>query len=392
MPSIQLTDVSVRALKPPERGQETHWDKSLRGFGVRISQGGTKTFVLVNGANRQRTTIGRYPTITLSEARQAAKRILAERTLGKTRPKVVAWDDAMERFLSDCEERNRPNTVKGYRRLLKKHFAFGRRHLSDIGPDDISHKLDRLKHAPAERNHALVAVKIFLGWVQKPPRRYIPHNPCEEMVPTKRPSRKHVLSDPELHAVYETARRGNDSYSAIVALLILTGQRRGEIGSLRHSWIDSSQRTITIPGSVAKNGLEHTFPYGDLVAGVIAEVLERIPEESDCLFPASREHVRGKPTTSFNGWAKAKPTFDKLCGVTGWTLHDLRRVFATNLAALGVMPHVIERLLNHKFGSLQSDGLVSAVAEIYNRHRYLPEMRAAVALWEKKLTELPFSP
>jgi integrase len=91
--------------------------------------------------------------------------------------------------------------------------------------------------------------------------------------------------------------------------------------------------------------------------------------------------VRGKPTTTFNGWPKSKEAFDKACGVSGWTLHDLRRTVATGLAALEVSPHIIERLLNHKFGSLQNqttDGLVTAVAEIYNRHLYIEEMRAAI--------------
>jgi hypothetical protein len=71
-------------------------------------------------------------------------------------------------------------------------------------------------------------------------------------------------------------------------------------------------------------------------------------------------------------------------------LHDLRRTFATNLAALNVPPHVIERLLNHKFGSIQNqtDSIVSAVAEIYNRHLYLDEMRAAIERWEERLDTL----
>ncbi len=79
----------------------------------------------------------------------------------------------------------------------------------------------------------------------------------------------------------------------------------------------------------------------------------QVSQRGEFLFPASRAHVRGKPTTTFNGWPKYKEAFDKLCGVTDWTLHDLRRTL-TNLAALKVPPHVVERLLNHKFGSLQN--------------------------------------
>jgi integrase len=92
--------------------------------------------------------------------------------------------------------------------------------------------------------------------------------------------------------------------------------------------------------------------------------------------------VRGKPTTSFNGWPKCKEAFDKRCGVTNWTLHDLRRTFATNLAALGVAPHVVERLLNH------ASGTISGVAAIYNQFKYMDEMRAAIEIWEQRLNKL----
>jgi integrase len=186
--------------------------------------------------------------------------------------------------------------------------------------------------------------------------------------------------------VYRAALKNEDPFSHIVSLLILTGQRRGEIGALRRQWVNAKELTITLPDFITKNGLEHTFPYEHGVAAV----LKRVPEQGDYLFPASRAHVRGKPTTTFNGWPKYKEEFNKRCGVSGWTLHDLRRTFATNLAALRVPPHIIERLLNHKFGSIQNqtDGTVSAVAEVYNRYAYMDEMREAVSKWESHLTSL----
>ena len=108
-------------------------------------------------------------------------------------------------------------------------------------------------------------------------------------------------------------------------------------------------------------------------------------------FPASREHVRGNPTTSFNAWAKAKHNFDERvrqkADVAPWQLHDLRRTTATSWARLGVAPHIVEKLLNHTFGSLinQTNGVISAVAGVYNRHAYVDEMRAAMSRWEAHL-------
>jgi integrase len=391
MPQTTLTEITLRALKGPETGQVDYWDKTLGGFGVRVSQGGTKTFIAFYGVPRQRVTIGRYPTISLADARSEAKRILAEHTLGKHRPKSVAWDDAQKAFLAECKQRVddgdlKARTLADYTRLLNKYFALGRRQLSDITADDITRRLDRITDAPSERNHALVAVKVFLRWAHKPPRRYIAHNPCDGMVPTKRPSRKRVLTPAELAAVYRTAVAGDDTFSHIVSLLILTGQRRGEVGGLQREWISAKERTITLPGFITKNGSVHTFPYGRAAGAV----LKKIPDQGKYLFPASREHVRGKPTTTFNGWPKYKEAFDIACGVSTWTLHDLRRTFATGLAALKVPPHIVERLINHKFGSIQNqtDGTVSAVAEVYNRHLYLDEMRAAIAVWEKHLAAL----
>jgi integrase len=92
--------------------------------------------------------------------------------------------------------------------------------------------------------------------------------------------------------------------------------------------------------------------------------------------------VRGKPTTSFNGWPKGKAAFDKKCGISRWTLHDLRRTFASNLAALGIALPTIEKLLNHVSGSF------GGIVAIYQRHNWMPEMRAAIEAWERRLSGL----
>jgi integrase len=250
---------SVQRRRRWSRGEKERID-SLTGFGVRVSQGGTKTFTLVYGVNRQRVTIGRYPIISLADARTEAKRVLAEHTLGRSRPQTIAWDEAVALFLEHCKEKNRDRTIRDYDRLLKRHFAFGRKRLAEITIVDITKRLDRLKGTPSERNHALVAVKIFLKWARKPPRSYMSHNPCDGMVPTKRPSRKRVLTDNELATIYRTALEGQDAFSNIVALLASTGQRRGEVGALRWAWVDRTDRTITLPDTITKNKRTHTFP------------------------------------------------------------------------------------------------------------------------------------
>ena len=94
----------------PQKGQKIYTDDTLRGFGCRVSQGGTRTFVLQHGANRQLVSIGRYPIITLSEARTQAKRILAEKVLGRHQPETVRYEDALHLFMIAVRQKKKPRT------------------------------------------------------------------------------------------------------------------------------------------------------------------------------------------------------------------------------------------------------------------------------------------
>lgn len=377
---MRLTDISVRALKAPGRGQITYSDDALAGFGVRVSQGGTKTFVVVHGPTRRRITIGRFPIIGLADARAEAKRILAEETLGKHRPRTISFDAAKYEFLAASKRKHRATTHRDYVRLMKR-FVFGKTKLGDIGKHDVKRKLDQLVKTPSEHRHALVAIKTFFRWAVR--EGYLDHSPIEGLQPlAAAKSRERALSSHELRAVLRASLLEAYPFGPIVALCVLTGQRRGEVAALRWEWIDEGARTITLPASVTKNKRVHTFPYGVLVA----DIFETVPRliESPCLFPASRQHVRGTPTTIFNGWGKAKATFDaKLEGVAPYRLHDLRRTFATTMASLGVPQIVVEKLLNHVSGGTQSP-----IAQVYNRHSYLDEMRDAIGTYEAFLEGL----
>ncbi|GAA0007630.1 tyrosine-type recombinase/integrase [Bradyrhizobium diazoefficiens] len=369
----RLTDTSLRALAVPSKGQRTYFDEVVPGFGCRVSQGGTKSFIVQLGADRRLITIGRYPLISLAKAREEAKRLMAERTLGRFRPQSIPWDEARELFLATCAQKNKPRTVRDYRRLLKRHFPFGRKKVSEITPQDINHRIDRLRDTVSEQNHALVAIKIFFSWAQR--RHYVQHSPCEGMQIVKRRPRTRVLSPEELAAVYATALNTNYPFGPIVQLCILTGQRRGEIVQLRRSYISGD--TVTLPPSITKNNRTHTFPIGNRAQSVI----KNIPGDDDLLFIGTG----GKGI--FSDWSKKKTAFDRTVFKNGfevrpWTLHDLRRTFASGLASLGIRIEVVEKLLNHVSGSF------AGVAGIYQRHTYMEEMRAAIGAWEKHVASL----
>lgn len=373
---MRLTDITVRELKAPKRGQKFYADDTLAGFGLRVSQGGTKSFVLVHGPRRERVIIGRYPAITLAEARTEAKRRSAEIILGKFKPKSINYEDAKRKFLEACEVKNRPRTVADYRRLLK-HFPFGKTQLSQIARHDITQRLDKLRKTPSEANHTLVVIKVFFRWTER--QGYLDSSPCGALrAQQPMASRDRTLSENELAEVLQLAMREPYPFGPIVSLLALTGLRRGEVAAMRWSWIDFQNMTITVPAEIAKNRRRHVLPFGDLAKCV----LQSVPNMGELLFPASRSHVRGKLTTVFNGWPKSKVSFDqKLNGVAHYTLHDLRRTFSSQLAALGTPIHVTEKLLNHVSGT------VSGVAAVYNRYSYAAEMRTAIEDYEARLKE-----
>lgn len=367
-----LTDAAIRAAQR----KSTLWDPALRGFGLRAGKA-RKTFVVLIG-NGRRQTIGPYPLISLSDARAEARRILAEKTLGRVRPKHVAFDDARDDFLSERQPRLRPLTLKIYRRHLTLHFPFGRTGVADITPRQLIKQLNGLNDRPGEKEHAHRIGRTFFTWCVQ--QHLIDRSPMEHMAkPPAGPSRDRVLSDDELAAVYRTASMGQCPFHHLVELLLLLGLRRTEAASLQWKFFNDTTRTLTIPGSNTKNKRTLVLPYGPAVSAF----LRKIPRHSETyLLPAAREQVKGQPATFMTGFAKPKSDFDKECGVREWVLHDCRRVFATGLQKLRVRLEVTEALLNHVSGTR------AGIVGIYQRYDYLPEMREALEKWEQHLAHL----
>jgi len=359
VPKIAFSDVGLKSLQPPPTGQIDYWDDKLPAFGLRVSQGGSRTFILKR--NNSRITIGRYGIISLSAARAEARRLLAEFTLGKIRPQSITYPQAVVLFIEDKRKARRPQTVEGYEWLLKR-FPF-KGQLTDITNADLTRGLASFK-SESTYNHALVALKIFFNWCHK--RRYLTDNPTFGLSQHARPGRARILSDHELKAIWQACE---GTYGTIVKLLILTGQRRGEMAALRTEFFKDD--VCTLPRELCKNGKEHSFPLSKRALSLLAL------EKTGLLFPA-----RGKSDRPYNGWSKSKGELDKRSGVTNWTLHDLRRTYASKLASLGVPPHVIERILNH------ISGTISGVAAIYNLYQFMPEMRVAVTKYEAHLSAI----
>ena len=334
---MRLTDVSIRNLKWQGKKQK-FFDDTFPQFGVRVYKTG-KAFVLMHGTDRRMKTIGRYPDISLSAARKQARQLL-----GHFPSKVasITLSEAVSMYLEEAEARLRPITYRDYKRYLDNIPVSGK--LTDITRFDLK---DYVKHA-----HTLVAIKVFFNWCVR--CELLDKNPLIHERAKFNHSRERVLTDDELKAVW--AVLGTDRFSTIVRLLILTGQRKGQFSNFDPDWCRDG--VVSFPSSIMKSTRPHTIPVGDFAS-------QYIPTEQ----------------LTFNGFSKSKNRLNRDSETEKWTLHDLRRTFASNHARLGTPIHIVERLLDHV-------GSLSGVAGIYNRYQYQDEMREACDRYENWLASL----
>ncbi|MDP1732473.1 MAG: site-specific integrase [Devosia sp.] len=358
-----LTDVAVKAIPIPAKGATTIYDGTMPGFGVRVSQGGTRAFIVKYGKKRLLKTIGSYPSMSLKTARREASAFLATANPNPTR---ITAAEAITAFLEHSGRKNKERTTTDYKRLLNRHFPSGK--LSGLNRQQLLNTLSALSGTPAEQSHALAAFNVFLNWCSV--NGHIEQNPLLGIRGLGHvQQRERILSLQELIVVLKKALEQPYPFGQIVLLCLLTGQRRGEVAALRRDYIAGS--TITLPSWLTKNKREHTFPIGDFTK----QVLATIPHEKGYLFPGKFEGI-------WNGWGKAKSTFDEGLKVKPYTLHDLRRTFASSHAEIGTPVHIVEKLLNHVSGTF------AGVAGVYNRHTYADEMREACTAYEAHLLSL----
>jgi integrase len=355
---VRLTDIAVRRLASPNRGQVTYWDEATPGFGVRCSSK-SKSFVVMFGEKRRLKTLGRYPSLSLSDARKEARQFLAQVLDGPMVADipVITFGVARDEFLRDCAARNKPRTVADYTRLLNRHFKF-KADIRSLSRQQIMKIVSSLSGTPYEQAHAYVAIRTMMNWCVR--HGYIDRSAVPSMS-YRTKSRNRILTEVELKAVYRHSTNHPYPYGPIVQLAILTGQRRGEIVAMRRSWI--ADDTMVFPEGFTKNKHEHRLPLPPTALSLIG----RLPNSGDLLFPA-----RNNIEKTFNGWGKCKSRFDDGLELAPYTLHDLRRTFSSNMAMLGVPIQVTEKILNH------ISGTVSGVAAVYNRYSYFDEMLAAL--------------
>lgn len=321
----RLTEVAVRQLPFTDTGQRKIRDDYLPGFGLIVGKK-TKSFFVMYGQDRRTKTLGQWPELTLKEARQEAKRYLANPNPHKS---SLSFSEARQAFLDDCARRLREGTTDRYFFALK----------------DISAKsLDTVSLEVTDPTQ-LKSLKVFYNWCID--RGYTDTNPFarRKVIFSER---DRVLADDEVAAIWEYE---HPPYSDIVKMLLLTGQRRAQFANFQADWIKDN--LIVFPPHVMKSGKEHIIPF--------------LPEWESFL-----------PTTSSNSWSKNKARMDRETNVTKYVLHDCRRYFSTTAAKICIPLHITELILDHR-------SQLTGVARIYNRYQYLDEMRDAVQLYQNWL-------
>lgn len=367
----------------PARGRAEYVDGLCPGLHLRVTEQGTRTFSAMFRVNGKliRQTIGRYPRVSLSNAREAAQGLMRAAQDGanarerKSRaPSTTTYEELAEAYKEKhlrVNARSWRNIHRGLTGPVMQPFL--KRPASTITRREIIDVCDALVAAgtpQAAVNH-LRYLKMLFNWAAG--RDMIEHNPAQGVKPPARTvERDRVLSDTEIAAVWNATFILPTPYGEMYRMFFLTGQRRSEVATMSLGELDGS--LWTIPRAKVKKDRPHTVPLSRTAEATLDRLAER-PRFDDGEYVFTTTGGRS-PSSNFH---KVKRELDALSGVTGWTIHDIRRTVRSKLAQLGVPREVARKVLNHEDGK---------VDRIYNRHEYLAEKGEALERWEKMLLSL----
>ena len=388
---MKLTNESVARLKLQEgKSERLEFDKDLPGFGIRLRGGGKRTWVVQYrlGTKQRRLTLGSLAAIDAIEARRRAKSALANVHLGRdpqmqkveTRAQAaITLGSIVEQYLPRAKRKLKPRSYAEVERHLNVHWKpLSEMALAKVSRADVATRLNAIAshNGLFAANRARAALSALFSWAIG--EGIADANPVVGTnKATDEVSRDRVLSDEELRLIWQHAGEGD--YGAIVRLLILTGQRREEVGGLL--WRELTDDLWTIGSDRTKNGSPHEVPLASESLAILSHIRKR----------DERELVFGSRDGPFSGWSKAKAALDgrlketlgKAAKLNHWRLHDIRRTVATRLNDLGIAPpHIVEAILNH------ISGHKAGVAGVYNRASYSKEKRAALVLWAEHVKTL----
>jgi integrase len=405
MPRTNLTAAAVEKLRLPSAGQIEYFDRRLPSFGLRLSCKGARSWFVMTRLDGHliRVTLGKYPALSLAKAREEARNVINLAAAGRD-PRLVrdkakqkrqeerrnTFSACADEFLRKHAERHlRPSTQREYRRVLAgpDTRAWRDKPITQITKRDVLDVIEAIddRGSPGASKRTLVYLRKFFNWCAE--RDIIPACPTDRIRPPyPEVKRDRVLTDEELRYLLRALQAEPSIFAPLFHVLLLTGQRRGEVAGMRWSElkeIDSDDVLWEIPGQRTKNKQSHLVP----IVPAVRDLLGNVPRIGDLVFTTTGE-------TPVSGFGKAKARLesrineiraaDGLEPMLPWTLHDLRRTMVTIMnEKLGVAPHVVEAVVNHMSGLAKA-----GVAGVYNRALYLEERRWVLNAWQAYASEL----
>ena len=374
---MKLTTKALASHKAPNKTDYIVFDDEIAGFGLRFRDGRQSwvfQYAIGAGADRitRRIKIGDYPALSPARAREEAEDLHAkvhlhgDPAIERRKNRIEAgntFGKLVEQYLQFKQRELRPRSFEE----VQRHLEVNAKQLHDlplasIDQSVIARRLTAIASDGAvAANRTRASLSAMFAWAMGEGLAAV--NPVANTNRREEKPRDRVLSDAELLTIWQSLE--DDDYGTIVKILMLTGQRKGEIAGLR--WSEVGNGMITLPAERTKNGKPHEVPITPTVGSLL--------HSRD---KAGRDLIFGRGEGPYSGWSKAKAALDARAGsLKHWTLHDLRRTAATGMAGIGIQPHIIEAVLNHVSGHK------GGIAGIYNRAQYSAEKAQALARWDE---------
>ncbi|WP_312740812.1 integrase arm-type DNA-binding domain-containing protein [Cedecea neteri] len=385
----KLTDRKLRSLLGGSSDKEVKLSDG-GGLMVRITKTGAISWFFryrIGGRDSEptRLTLGKYPDVTIKQARGLREQCRAWLAEGKdpkhqlqlTRSetlKPVTVREALEYWIKEYAEDNRAN-VGRHKAQLEKHIYpyIGQMALSDCETRYWLECFDRMKRkTPVAAGYVFQMCKQALKFCRV--RRYAISNALEDLaipdVGKKQAKKDRVLTDKEVGDLWNAITSGEhfmSYYTNLLKIAAVFGCRTQEARLSEWREWDMEEWIWTIPKEHSKGGEKIVRPVPD----AIRPFIETLHDETK-----SSGYLLGmlKKSEAVSQWGRS--IYKKLEHSEPWTLHDLRRTLATHMNNMGIAPHVVEQLLGHS---------MPGVMAIYNRSLYLPEKLDALNKWYERL-------
>jgi integrase len=381
----------VERLNPPSSGQLEIFDSTLPGFGIRVSKGGRKAWVLlyrVHG-HKRRLTLGSYPALSLSDARAAARKAMQAVQRGddpalEKKHKKATQPATFGELATEYIERYakvRKRSWKNDEINLRLHILpkWQHRQLDSIKRADVVAlvELPEANGQPHLARQLLATVRKLFNWAVE--KSLADSNPVAGVrVGAKVQDRSRTLTLEELRQIWTVWDQLGNPWNSYFKVLLLTAQRRSEVAHMR--WDQIADGVWTIPAEANKSGRLHMVP----LSAEVTAILDSLPRTtSPFIFPARSVRDRAGSEAPISGFSAAvRKVNAKLAQPIEWRIHDLRRTATSMMARLRFPPHVLSAVLNHA-----PQATMKGVLSVYNRYEYLAEKREALEAWASYLRE-----